>query len=331
MSSGSFSKKQAIQILTPLLKLLEFILIPFSVLALFWLKLVRRLGNSRLPLHRQLYRNIGVYPIRDHYYEPLFNFDRLRNSLREDRKLPGIDWNLAGQLQFLKKFNYQQELLAVPHLPTEKLEYNYSNDTFGPGDSEFLYNVIRHLKPRRLYEVGSGNSTLMAVRAIEKNKSENANYTCDHVCIEPYERPWLSQLPIRLERQLVESVDLKLFQQLEAGDILFIDSSHMMRPQGDVLHEYLEILPTLRSGVYVHVHDIFSPKDYLNNWLHEDMKLWNEQYLLEAFLSHNSDFEIVGSLNHLKYAHPEELSQACPVFGKNRASAEPGSFWLRRK
>ena len=97
---------------------------------------------------------------------------------------------------------------------------------------------------------------------------------------------WLNDVSgIEVLRQRVEQMDKQLFLELEENDILFIDSSHMIRPQGDVLCEYLEILPTLRPGVLVHIHDIFTPRDYPDEWLIDEVKLWNEQYLLEAFLS----------------------------------------------
>jgi len=125
-------------------------------------------------------------------------------------------------------------------------------------------------------------------------------------------------------------MDKQLFLELGENDILFIDSSHVIRPQGDVLCEYLEILPTLRSGVLVHIHDIFTPRDYLDQWLIDEVKLWNEQYLLEAFLSCNFEFEIIAALNFLKHRHPAELAAKFPMLGENIAHCEPGSFWIRK-
>ena len=105
--------------------------------------------------------------------------------------------------------------------------------------------MIRHVKPRRLIEIGSGFSSLMAVAAIDANRRQDRGYTCRHVCIEPFERPWLQELDIELVRMRVERCDKALFTDMQANDILFIDSSHVIRPQGDVLFEYLEILPRL--------------------------------------------------------------------------------------
>lgn len=168
----------------------------------------------------------------------------------------------------------------------------------------------------------------MVVNAINKNRLEAPEYSCEHICIEPYEMEWLEEVDVKLERQLVEKVDKSLFSSLSKHDVLFIDSSHIIRPQGDVLFEYLEILPILRSGVIVHIHDIFTPKDYLSQWILNEVRFWNEQYLLEAFLSGNSNFRIIGALNFLTHHYPQQLCQCCPILKQQISSREPGSFWM---
>ncbi len=125
----------------------------------------------------------------------------------------------------------------------------------------------------------------------------------------------------------VEDVGLGLFSELAENDLLFIDSSHVVRPQGDVLFEYLELLPTFRPGVIGHVHDVFSPRDYLKEWVVDLVKLWNEQYILKAFLTSNGDWKIIGALNYLHHSHPERLRKHCPYLTPDR---EPGSFYLQR-
>ncbi len=127
--------------------------------------------------------------------------------------------------------------------------------------------------------------------------------------------------------QRVERVGHAAFEELAAGDVLFIDSSHMIRPQGDVLFEYLQLLPTLRPGVIVHVHDIFSPRDYLERWLRDSGVFWNEQYLLESFLSNNREWKIIGAVNLLAHDHFERLRTAAPFLGRD---AEPGSFYIQK-
>jgi hypothetical protein len=147
------------------------------------------------------------------------------------------------------------------------------------------------------------------------------------LCIEPFEAPWLESTGVRVLRQRVEEIDPTLFAELEENDMLFIDSSHIIRPQGDVVTEYLEILPSLPRGIIVHVHDILTPRDYLREWVVDRMVLWNEQYLLEAFLSGNDSWKIVGALNLLKHRHFAQLQRACPYLTPER---EPGSFYIQR-
>lgn len=244
-----------------------------------------------------------------------------------DRHLPGINWNMPGQLAFLNELKYGHELTALQ--PGRKGEpvFSFENDSFVSGDAEYLYNTIRFLKPRRIFEIGSGNSTLMVIRATRKNVEEDSGYSCQHVCIEPYEMPWLEKTGVTVVRKKIEDVGLELFADLEEGDLLFIDSSHIIRPQGDVLFEYLELLPVLKKGVIVHIHDIFSPRDYLEAWVKEYVWFWNEQYLLEAFLTGNSQWEIIGALNYLHHNHHAALKQVCPFLTNDR---EPGSFYMRK-
>jgi predicted O-methyltransferase YrrM len=308
--------------------ILKFIIIigfPITFLSSLWLKVIRIMGIDQIS--DRIFMKLGILPILDHYYQPLINPKKhLSKSLREDRELSGIDFNIEEQLNLLSKFNYNEELLEFPIEKRRDNEYYYNNTSFISGDGEFLFNTVRHFKPVKIIEIGCGLSTLMIQNAVGKNKASNANYSCKHICIEPYEKPWLAEIEVELMRKKVEDVDKLLFQELEANDILFIDSSHIIRPQGDVLFEFLEILPTLKSGVVIHIHDIFTPKDYLNEWIYNHF-LWNEQYLLEAFLMFNRDFRIIGALNYLSHNFRKEFSDKCPVF-KKQTGKEPGSFWM---
>ncbi len=316
--------------LKKIVPLLDILAVPFSVICCLFLKAIRRIGVERMPLQRRLFAAIGVFPIRDHFYEPLFNMKHLKRSLRKDRSLPGIDFNDEEQLRLLESFDYNHELLEFPqHSPGTRTFY-YKNDSFISGDAEFLYSMIRHFKPRRLFEVGSGHSTLMMLNATTRNKREDPSYECEHIAIEPFHAPWLEESGIKVIRQLVEDVDSGLFRRLEKNDILFIDSSHMIRPQGDVLFEYLELMPTLQSGVIVHVHDIFTPRDYVDFWVLEQIRFWNEQYLLEAFLTFNKQFRIIGALNYLHHHHRSKLLAKCPFLALHPDERDPGSFWMVR-
>ena len=308
---------------------IDFLLVPIAATSALALRAIRQTGFGRMPQTLRVFRKVGIFPVLDHYYEPLFNPDHLRKPLSEDRELLGIDWNVTEQLELLKRFHYNDELVKFPMDREAEHQFFYRNGFFESGDAEFLYNMIRHYKPKRIFEIGSGQSTLIAASAVKANRGEDPGYQCEHVCIEPYEVGWLDQLDVDVVRKPVESIDTSLFGQLDENDILFIDSSHMIRPQGDVLFEYFEILPILKSGVLIHIHDIFSPKDYLEEWI-QSVCFWNEQYLLEAFLSYNHEFKIIGALNFLKHHYPDELTAVCPVLKEQLESREPGSFWLRR-
>jgi hypothetical protein len=311
-------------------QILDILLLPISFPYSFFFKATRKRRFKNLPLTKNILLKVGVYPIIDHYYEPLFNLKHLKRSLRLDRNLPGIDFNIPAQLEILTQFNYNKELLEFPMDKVDnKMEYCYNHGPFGPGDSEYLYNMIRLFKPGKIIEIGSGSSTLMAINALKSNKEEDPAYVCEHICIEPYEHTWLKECNVKVVRSLVEDVNKELFGSLKKNDILFIDSSHIIRPQGDVLFEYLELLPILNPGVMVHIHDIFTPKDYPDAWVKEGT-FWNEQYLLEAFLSGNKEFEIIGATNFLSHHYNEQFAAKCPVF-KSKDKIEPGSFWMRKK
>lgn len=312
--------------------IVDWILAPLVLAAAMLMKIVRRFGIWRMPVSKAIFNRVGIYPIRDHYYEPMFNYPaHLFRSLREERSLPGIDMNEATQLSLLARFDYADELKRLPRSPSDGKSYYYGNPNFAEGDAECLYSLIRLCKPRRIIEVGSGFSTMMAREAVEQNRREDAAYRCRHICIEPFEMGWLDGVPgIEVLRQRVEQMDKQPFLELEKNDILFIDSSHVIRPQGDVLCEYLEILPLLKPGVMIHIHDIFTPRDYLDHWLIDEVKLWNEQYLLEAFMSCNPQFEIIAALNFLSYHHPAKLAEKFPMLRENAEHPEPRSFWIRK-
>lgn len=309
------------------LPVLDVILIALVYPAAWLLKNIRRAGIHRLPLCKSALMKVGVFPIRNHYYEPQFDNRNPRTDFSQDRNLQGIDWNIPEQLKMLGSFAFSGELLDLPKEKQGSLEFYLNNGAFESGDAEYWYQIIRAIKPKRIFEVGSGHSTLMAVKAINKNHEEDPSYKNEHVCIEPYEMHWLEEAGVSVIRKKVEEVELAFFSQLQENDILFIDSSHIIRPQGDVLFEYLELLPSLNKGVIVHVHDIFSPKNYKKEWLTEEIRFWNEQYLLEAFLSHNSSWNILGALNFLHHNHYEEFKTVAPFLSPKQ---EPGSFYIQK-
>ena len=306
------------------LRIADPLAVPLVAPAAWLLKAVRKAGLEKLPLARKTLLRAGVLPVRDHYYEPQFDF-RADGYDDGPRALPGIDWDVEGQLALLAELGWTEEVAAFPRGPAGPGRFTIENGAFGPGDAEVWYQLLRHRKPRRVVEVGSGFSTLVAQQALAKNAEEGC--PCEHVCIEPYEMPWLESTGVQVVRERVERVGFERFEALEAGDVLFIDSSHVVRPHGDVLHLFLRVLPRLQPGVAVHVHDIFSPRPYPADWTTELLRLWNEQYVLEAFLTHNSAWRVLLGVNMLRADHYEAIHAVAPFLKPERGG---GSFYIER-
>ena len=279
-----------------------------------------------LPGFQRLSDRAGFQLRSVHYYEPTYAEADLPAITDRDRDLPGLDLNEAGQIALLSQFGYADELAALPMQPAPG-RFGFANKMFGVGDAELYYSFVRHKKPRRIVEIGSGNSTLIALEAIAANTREDPGYRCEVTCVEPFEMPWLESTGVQVIRRRVEHVDTKLFDTLGQDDILFIDSSHVIRPFGDVLHEFQTVIPRLRTGVLIQVHDVFTPRDYPEAWLRADRRLWNEQYLLESFLAFNNRYSVICAANWLKHHHWEALARACPILAQQPAG-EPGSFWF---
>ena len=284
-----------------------------------------------LPWVRGLLDDYGVTIVPNHYYEPVYTSADLFRDPSAPRALEGIDWNDSDQLKLLSEFRFADDLRQLEGRSVAGHIFSYDQQWFPAGDAEALYSMIRRYRPKRLVEIGSGHSTLVAQFAIEDCAKEDPDYQCEHICFEPFENPWLETLGIEIRRDRIERSDLALFRELGPGDIVFIDSSHALRPMGDVEFEYLHMLPVLPHGVIVHAHDIFSPCDYPSEWLEKHRRLWTEQYLLEAFMSFNSEFEILCALNYLAHKRPPEVASAFPVLAERCYAPNPASFWFRRK
>ncbi len=292
-------------------------------------KLQWRWGAANLPRSFRAWSSRGVLPLPFHYYFPVFDPDGLPSSTwSRESGLAGIDLQLQRQLALLEKFRYADELARFPRDGDHTAGYCYLNGMFGPGDAEVLYSVLRHFKPRRVIEIGSGSSTYLAKAALDRNRAEG--HKAEHICIEPYSAPWLENLGVTVVREPVEKIDIQLFHELGSNDVLFIDSSHVLRTGGDVQFEYLEILPRLNPGVLVHIHDIFLPYEYPLSWIRDQKLFWTEQYLVQAFLAFNSEFEVLLALHYLHAHCREALAQAATIYAQY-PQCKPASLWIRRK
>lgn len=310
---------------------LEIIVAPVFILCALPLKLYRSIGSERFVILTWMLKRVGVFPIINHYYEPLFDDRLLGKVLTDQRYLPGVDLRVDHQLQLCTKMNYGNDFLDF--LSEQKFlsdsnskRFSIQNGSFESGDADFLFSFIRHHKPSKVIEIGCGVSTLLIQGALTLNQKETGQIA-EHVCIEPYHQPWLERFNgIKLVREKVEDVPMSTFSGLSSNDLLFIDSSHIIRPQGDVLFQFLEILPTLAKGVFIHVHDVFTPYDYLDSWVKKNVKLWNEQYALEALLSGGVRYSVIAALHYLSRNHSDALASVCPTLSRESC---PGSFYIQ--
>jgi len=281
-----------------------------------------------------LLQKVGIHITPVHYYEPIPNTAALREDLWGTRsEMVGVGMNEAKQLELLADFRsrFKAEYDNTPKDPTSvPHEYYSDNNSYIGADGEMLYCMIRHFQPRRLFEIGSGNSTYMSARAVLANKRETGR-ECEYVVFDPYPNQVIrSGIPglTRVVESGVEDVDLAVFDMLEENDILFIDSSHVLRIGNDVQFLYLEVLPRLRKGVVVHFHDIFLPEEYPMEWVLKEHFFWNEQYLLQGFLTFNAKFEIIWASHYMHMKHPKELTAAFRSFRNDKT--RPCSMWIRR-
>jgi len=274
----------------------------------------------------------------NHFYSPIPDTRILPDTLwQRESDLPGIDMRDEEQVAFLRDVadRFGDELNAIPRGQADAAagEYFVDNGAFESVDGEIYYAMIRAHRPARVLEIGAGWSTLLALRALRANRADGAEGRL--LSVEPYPREYV-RAAIGREPEVAELRDLPVqelpldvFESLGAGDILFIDSSHVLRIGSDVQYEILEILPRLQAGVLVHVHDVFLPGEYPKEWvLGPEHRFWNEQYLLQAYLADNPRSAVVWGSSWMHRRHPEDLEKAFTSY--DRQSRFPGSFWFRR-
>lgn len=271
-----------------------------------------------------------------HFYSPVVDPDEI--ALRAAAVWPdrpealGLEFNddshhrvLTDHFpRYFADYDYEEE---APSGDEELLSFYTRNSQFSWLDCRSLFVLLRAWAPRRIIEVGSGYSSLLMADV-------NARFLggrCEITCIEPFPRPFLLNPSIgisRLIQEKVQYVALDEFRALGAGDILFIDSSHVCKTGSDVNHLFFEVLPRLARGVRVHVHDVFLPHEYPRDWVVDANRSWNEQYLLRALLMYSSAFRIVFGSNYAFHRFPDEVARAL-----GRPSGRGyggGSLWIER-
>lgn len=280
-----------------------------------------------------LWQRAGVHVIRNSFYGAVPDTRLLPADIHSRRSaLVGIEIDEQAQLAMIADFadRFAGEYAEWPQDrdPSAPNRFFRGNTSFGPVDAETYWCMLRSRKPTRVIEIGSGNSTLLALDAMARNAAEGS--PIDYTVIDPFPRVVDAQSArggFTIIEQPVQRVPLETFASLQAGDILFIDSTHVVAMDSDVVFEILEVLPRLNPGVLIHLHDILLPMDYPQEWL-DHLYFWTEQYLLQAFLAFNDSFAVRWAGNLMALDHPEALHAAYPAFEPGRH--HPGSVWIER-
>ena len=269
-----------------------------------------------------------------HFYSPICNPDELSRHYRDPRaqphaiSLPGIVLNESAQRRLWCQWRPFLAEMPFKSTPQPDLRYRSDNPHFGPGDATVLYCMLRHFKPKNLIEIGSGYSSACALDTIELNLSNAVECTF----IDPNPALLLSLLKpsdaqrVQVISKPVQETDLTMFDVLDENDILFIDSTHVVKTGSDVNYELFEILPRLKSGVIVHIHDIHYPFEYPREWVIDGNYSWNEIYAVRAFLMYNNAFEVLFSNDEFGQLCGDLVARDAPAMSANCGSG----LWLRR-
>lgn len=283
-----------------------------------------------------LWQDRGFHVTVNHFYEPVPDTRDLTAGIFGRERMPaGIDIDDRRQIELVEEFagRFRAEYEMFPEQARPHTRFYLRNNTFEEVDAEILYCLIRSVRPSRIIEIGSGFSTVLMAQAIERNCREGAS-ECALISIDPYPSRVVRGIgsgSMQLIGKPVQEVGAALFETLGENDILFIDSSHVLKIGSDVQYEFLEILPRLRAGVFVHVHDIFIPREYPESWVRQNRWFWSEQYVLEAFLAYNRAFEVVWAGRYMHLRHPHTLARAFPSYRPGQTDRSwPASFWMRR-
>ncbi|MDY6992533.1 MAG: class I SAM-dependent methyltransferase [Pseudomonadota bacterium] len=288
---------------------------------------------SKIPYCNKIIRERGHWVPAGHFYSPIPDLQEIKAKEQAifetiPRTLAGIDLNEEEQLTLLETFKPFNSEMPFKDEPQTGLRYYFKARAFGYEGAIGLYSMMRYLKPKRIIEVGSGKSSAVMLDTNDLFFNSSIAFTF----IEPYPKVLFSMVKQsdiernQLLTQKLQDVNLDVFSQLSANDILFIDSTHVSKINSDVNYLFFEILPSLASGVYIHIHDIFYPFEYPKHWLYKKGIAFNENYILRAFLQYNTAFKIVFFSSFLKYFYVDQLKQLMPFIMEHNA----GSIWLRK-
>jgi len=289
---------------------------------------------NALPYVRVLYKESlnSCFP-NGHFYSPVIAIDAVKKRASEiwkNRKIDGIsgiDLRTEEQKKLLQQLEkYYAELPFTPE-KQEKIRYQFKNGSYSYTDGIILYSMIRQFEPKQIIEIGSGYSSTVMLDTNELFFDNQINLTF----IEPYPDRLYSLMKEGDTKKStiivsdVQQVSLAVFEKLNSGDILFIDSTHVSKTGSDVNYILFEILPVVKKGVIIHFHDVFYPFEYPKEWVFQGRN-WNEDYILRAFLMYNEKFEIKLFSEYL-HKHHMDVFKEMPLCYKNPG----GNLWIEKK
>jgi hypothetical protein len=296
---------------------------------------LRALRPPALEGTQAIFDRLGFHLLPHHYYVPIPEQADLTESFwQSESELVGVDTNEQGALELAETLRPHIEELraAVPLDETPGARFHLLNSVFMAVDAHVYYGLVRHFQPETVIEVGAGWSTLVAVAANEANRAAGGK-GAHLVAVDPFPSPVLESVggDVEIVPAKLQEVEVQRFTTLRSGDVLFLDSTHVLRAGGDVQRAFCEIFPRLAPGVLVHVHDVSLPRPYPRSYFDNHL-YWNEQYLLQAFLAFNSRFEVLWPANVMAVRHPEIVAEYFPELAAMRRvfpQSLPSSFWMR--
>jgi hypothetical protein len=297
--------------------------------------------TQRLPVVRRRnydehVRQFGTWFPVGHFYSPYPDLDEIERKsttlLNPSRPISGVDLGEARQLDLLRQLAAQDGAsLPFPVTPQCEFRYHFDNDSYAWGDGIILNAMLRHIRPSRIIEVGSGYSSAMVLDTVDRWLISDG-HPVDVTFIEPFPDLLHSLLRPEDRRRVdvlempVQDADSGLFERLAPGDLLIIDSTHVSKMGSDVNHLFFDVIPQLAVGVWVHIHDVFMPFEYPLEWVRQG-RAWQETYLLRSFLMFNSAFSVRWFQDFMWHSHRDELTHRWPEMERGPG----GTLWIQRE